>query len=226
MSGEIAAAPSVPPNTQADCLSCIAHYERENQALREQTWSLRRLLEQKEAQAAQHTQMLAAYVQEGDMIAAHLALVARQHPDYINLPPLDAVVGSPPADLVQAMGADGVPPPATPSRQVLSLQQVTPGPMVGNYAGPSASPAAVQAWESMFASPLVSPMASPVGSQLLPTPHRMPSFAPPAHAAPGTVGSPDRAGAPPQTEALIAGEAVEANGHAAELPPVPAAPTL
>ncbi|CAK0819163.1 unnamed protein product, partial [Prorocentrum cordatum] len=75
----MAAAPPHPPAAApvqtASVGALTAHYEQENQALREQAWHLRQWLEHKEQQVAQYTQLLAASCHEGDFIAGRIAAV-------------------------------------------------------------------------------------------------------------------------------------------------------
>mmetsp|Transcript_30713 Transcript_30713/g.91225 ORF Transcript_30713/g.91225 Transcript_30713/m.91225 type:complete len:220 (+) Transcript_30713:116-775(+) len=120
----------------------------------------RHLLEQKEAQVAEHSQRLAACVQEGERINSHFAALMQQHPQ---------VVAQPTLSMLQA---------AADAAIVPVLASPLPSPVAGE---PLPSPVAGDAARSGL-----QPFAAGPGAagHVLPTPHRMPSHAPPAFPAP------------------------------------------
>eukprot|EP00929_Paragymnodinium_shiwhaense_P120211 TRINITY_DN92117_c0_g1_i1.p1 TRINITY_DN92117_c0_g1~~TRINITY_DN92117_c0_g1_i1.p1 ORF type:complete len:272 (+),score=52.70 TRINITY_DN92117_c0_g1_i1:113-928(+) len=240
-----------------DARAYAAHFERDNQVLRQNAFQLRRVLEQREMECAQLTQALAVRNAEGERAERQIAEICLRRPDLAaqlwQVPepqPTDpwAALGLPspagsPAGMMHlpaaaAASLDGL---TTPGRQVLSLQQLTPGPAAasGPFAAsplahpshlfpgpcptpPMASPAhGPSAWDGLLASP--APAASPSG--LVATPCRLPSSAPPAQPAPGTLSPERKASNPPAADAaatLLPG--APGSVAAAELPAVSAAP--
>lgn len=227
-------APPTPASQPVDYTAYAAHYDRENSVLREQLWDLRQMLEAKEAQAAHNSHLLGMAMREGDAIAARVAALFMQHPHLASqafslAPPTVAPSSTSQAaaqcpvspahagEAAPALSQDpGHAVPATPSRTVLSLQHVTPGPSAGNYVAGS------QVQGAPTASPCPSPSPSPSGAAPragVPTPRRalLPAFAPPSHQAPGSL-SPEPAKKPPegdamaQTPELPAAESVAAPG--------------
>lgn len=119
--------------------------------------------------------------------------------------------------------------PATPSRMVLKLNSVTPGPMSGTYAGPPPvnlfPPAGVTGALGLTPVPAaaLTPTASPpahIAGEGVPTPRRLPSSAPPAHEAPNLGDSPERP-APPTSFAFGSPLVKVANGASPALPALP-----
>lgn len=206
----------------------IAHYELDNQAAREQLWTLRGLLEQKEAKASHHGQLLSAAMQAGDVIQGEILELMRRHPQFAGrlwqagLQPAPLALQPPMMPSVPSVEAvEGVV-PSTPSRTILSLQHVTPGPRVGAWAPQPLGPST--ALETAFGSPLPSP-TSVAGHQLASaavTPRRMllPSFAPPAHPAPGSL--PEHSGSePPARDAAMTPPPASKGQNSASLQPGP-----
>ncbi|CAE8643141.1 unnamed protein product, partial [Polarella glacialis] len=200
---DAAAAEAAARAPTVDYAGYAAHYERENQALREQLWSMRQMLESREAQEAHNSKLLAAAFQEGDSLAARLVALMAKNPQFTG------VLWHVPPPVLPQMAPQLIPPPspppeeesfqtsapATPSRRVLSLAHVTPAPSAGTY---EVAQAAAQGQPA--ASPTPSP--SPSG-KVLPTPRRalLPSFAPPSHPAPGSL-SPEPSKKPPDCDAM------------------------
>eukprot|EP00933_Yihiella_yeosuensis_P060599 TRINITY_DN6334_c0_g1_i1.p1 TRINITY_DN6334_c0_g1~~TRINITY_DN6334_c0_g1_i1.p1 ORF type:complete len:267 (-),score=67.29 TRINITY_DN6334_c0_g1_i1:143-943(-) len=238
-----------------DYAAFAAHYEKENQMLREQLWTMRRILDGKEGQCAHNSKLLAMAMQEGDAIAGHSQALMQRYPQFAGILwqvdpgvviPQPTPSGSPGSTLHAASPPPSPPPeedgskappgsvPLTPSRRVLQLSNMTPGPKAGSYMGPpplapapSMPPAGLPSpAPSLAPSPSPSPAGTP-GSRLVPTPCKVPTSAPPAYNAPGSLSpEPGKKKQPPETHpvAQTPPPKGEAQQHQSSFPAAPALP--
>mmetsp|Transcript_43701 Transcript_43701/g.138623 ORF Transcript_43701/g.138623 Transcript_43701/m.138623 type:complete len:267 (+) Transcript_43701:92-892(+) len=203
-----APAPAVSFSTPCQGMDAAAYAsqsERETQALREQVFALRRLLEHKEAQVAHYSHLWAAACHESDSTVSRLRALQQLHPCMMeramqSLPGAQPAAGAAPAPAealrsptaaavaAAAAAADAAaaqgqgqppqsPPPGTPSKTVLSLQSMTPVPRVSNFVASTLAAAG----STQPPPVLPSPTGADASSRPVPlTPHRMPASAPPA----------------------------------------------